>query len=177
MQKELIIDLENLKKSGLGIGDYVTLQAIYEGININIHILVKEILQKELYIKLLDDGSIEPRQKLLDLFEKSCKSINFDEFWMVFPTQTPSGRSLRSVNKEFAGKPTTNYLTAKKKYLARVKHINIHNKIIEIIKARVASGDIEYMNNIETYINRQFWQVDVKYLNVKKETASIYKMI
>lgn len=180
MQKQLIIDLDNWKKSNLYLVDYTILQMLYEGIKFEEYNIfeneadivgVYKSLEKELYIKILDE-EIEPRQKLIDLFEKAGDKIDFDEVWNVFPIQTPNGRSLRSANKEFSGKLTSNYITCKKKYLSKVKKQEIHEQIITIIKARVNSGDYEFINNMETYINKEAWQIDIKYLTLNKVSTN-----
>jgi hypothetical protein len=164
------IDLDNLKKSELWMWEYLFLQMIYEGIDttqfnfgdsfIPVH------MQEKGYIKILED-SIEPRQKLIDLFE-SKNNINFDEFWNVFPASTRSGRPLRAANKEFGGKLTRDYEVCRKKYLSKVKTEKLHHQVVDIVVSRVASNDIEYMNNMETYINKSVWEVDAKYLGITK---------
>ena len=167
------IDLDNLKKSGLSVELYVLLQLIYEDREycpLNWGVTPEEVylwidsLEADGYIKILED-SIEPRQKLIDLFE-SKNNINFDEFWNVFPASTRSGRPLRAANKEFGGKLTRDYEVCRKKYLSKVKTEKLHHQIVDIVAARVASNDIEYMNNMETYINQSKWEVDAKYLKV-----------
>ena len=163
------IDLDNLKKSHEFIENYVFMQMIYEGIDVedynwSDYSELKYELQDSGYIKILED-SIEPRQKLIDLFETK-NNINFDEFWNVFPASTISGRPLRAANKEFGGKLTRDYEVCKKKYLSKVKTEKLHHQVVDIVAARVASNDIEYMNNMETYINQEKWQVDAKYLRV-----------
>lgn len=168
---ELVIDLDNLKKSNIFVEEYLYLQLIHEGLNpldfnwsVGKAVITDlELLEQNLWIKKVDEGYIL-RDKGRQLFEKKNSDINFDEFWDVFPSSTPSGRPLRASSKEWAGKPTRDYVTCKKKYLSKITTVESHNKIVKIIKARVSSKDYEFMNNMETYINQEKWQQDVKYL-------------
>lgn len=168
---ELVIDLDNLKKSSIFAPEYIILQMLNEGINpldfdwgygspINMDL---HLLEQNLWIKKVEEGYIL-RDKGRQLFEKKNSNINFDEFWDVFPSSTPSGRPLRASSKEWGGKPTRDYITCKKKYLSKITTVESHNKIVQIVKARVSSKDYEFMNNMETYINQEKWQQDVKYL-------------
>jgi hypothetical protein len=166
---ELMIDLDNLKKSGIFTEEFILLQMINEGVNYKEYsfgldtTLTLKRLEQFMWIKATEDGYIL-RDKGRQLFEKKNSDINFDEFWDVFPSSTPSGRPLRASSKEWAGKPTRDYVTCKKKYLSKIKTVESHNKIVQIVKARVSSKDYEFMNNMETYINQEKWQQDVKYL-------------
>lgn len=167
--QEICINLDNLKDSELYVEEYICLQMINEGIQPESFKFsdraMLQALSDNLWIKPTDDGW-ELRSKAIDLF-KSRTSINFDEFWEAFPSCTPSGRPLRASSKEWAGKLTRDYTTCKKKYLSKIKTLDSHNKIIQIVKARVTSKDYEFMNNMETYINQEKWQQDVKYLTYK----------
>lgn len=166
---ELTIDLDKLKKSSLFIEEYFCLQLIFEGINPeNFNWTDKDtirILSDNLWIKHTEGNEYQLRQKGRDLFDKPNNSINFDEIWEIFPITTRTGRTLRAANKEFSGKPTKDYITCRTKYLSKVKNIEIHNKIVSIIKGRIAANDYEYINGLEVYINKNGWEKDVKYLN------------
>ena len=171
--QEICINLDNLKDSELYVEEYICLQMINEGIQPESFKFsdtsMLQALSDNLWIKPTDDGW-ELRSKAIDLF-KSRTSINFDEFWTAFPYTTPNGRVLRAENKEWAGKPTRDYLVCKKKYLAKVKNPEAHNLIVRIIQARVDSGDYNYINNMETYINQEVWQKDIKYLKNENSWA------
>ena len=168
---ELVIDLDNLKKSNIFVEEYLYLQLIHEGLNpLDFNwsfgsgiIADLDLLEQNLWIKKVEEGYIL-RDKGRQLFEKKNSDINFYEFWDVFPSSTPSGRPLRASSKEWGGKPTRDYITCKKKYLSKITTVESHNKIVQIVKAKVSSKDYEFMNNMETYINQEKWQQDVKYL-------------
>lgn len=166
---ELIIDLDKLKKSSLFIEEYICLQLIFEGHNPESFDWVGKdtikALSDNLWIKHTEGEEYQLRQKGRDLFDKPNNSINFDEIWEIFPITTRTGRTLRAANKEFSGKPTKDYITCRTKYLSKVKNIEIHNKIVSIIKGRIAANDYEYINGLEVYINKNGWEKDVKYLN------------
>ena len=172
------IDLDKLRSSGLYVEDFIILKMISEGVNpdsLNWFNCASgglkkcphcAALEQNLWIKPTDSG-YELRQKGRDLFVDSESLINFDEFFENFPHTTPSGRVLRAKNKLFGGVPSRDYVVCKKKYLDKVRTLELHRQAVEIIKARVASKDYEYINNLETYINQRKWEQDVKYLTVK----------
>ena len=163
----MIIELNDVKTSKLYFEEYLILALINEGENPNnFNWLISdilEVLEQNLWIKKVEEGYIL-RDKGRQLFEKKNSNINFDEFWDVFPSSTPSGRPLRASSKEWGGKPTRDYMPCKEKYLSKITAAESHNKIVQIVKARVSSKDYEFMNNMETYINQEKWQQDVKYL-------------
>ena len=126
-------------------------------------------LEELQYIKILGEDyfDIELRKKTYDLF--GTTQIEFDEFWNEFPTETPSGRTLRPENKLWHDKPTRDYLEAKKKYLIRIKKIVEHEEVIKILKAKnenASRNDKEYENGIIVYINQRKWEKDSKYLTL-----------
>jgi hypothetical protein len=174
------IDLKALRKSGLYVDEFMFLALINEGedpIMDGYHWPsgMMERMEQGMWVKYCED-TIELRSKAKELFTPKNPVVNFDEFWEVFPITTPSGRVLRAAKKMWGDKPTRDYEVCKKKYLSKVKAVETHNKIVSIINARVNSKDYEYMNNIETYINQQKWQQDIKYLNYQPIVGKVNKM-
>lgn len=174
------IDLKTLKESGLFVDEFIFLALINEGedpLMDGYHWPsgIMERLESNMWVKYCED-TIELRAKGRELFENKNSTINFDEFWDVFPVTTPSGRVLRAAGKEWRGEPTRDYVVCRKKYLTKVKTEEAHKKIIQIIQARVTSKDYEYMNNMETYINQSKWQQDVKYLNIKPQVGKVNEL-
>jgi hypothetical protein len=171
----LNIDFSNWDESKISISNFIILAILHDANEVLIdklkaqpHDFYKiqiEVLEQQGYIKLVKDVPIL-REKAVAIFGTTDKQINFDEFWEAFPTTTPSGRLLRAVSKEWGGKLTRDYSICRTKYLKKIKVPAFHDKIVSALKARVKSGDYEYMNNIETYINQEKWQQDVKYLKV-----------
>lgn len=110
---------------------------------------------------ILDESQITEKAYIL-IYGNS--KIDFDEFWNSFPTNTPSGRPLKAKSKEFHGRLTKDYEICRVKYLNAVKSQELHNDIVKIIKARVLAKDYEFINNMETYINKRAWEKDTNYL-------------
>lgn len=162
------LDLKLFLEGKLTLSEFTILSIINEYPEIEI---LKELLPPEDiknledngWMKHLESGEYVLRSKGKDLF-KSKVTINFDEFWDVFPIATPSGRVLRATSKTWGGKSTRDYTVCRRKYLSKIKTVEAHNQVVSIVRARVASKDYEYMNNIETYINQEKWQQDAKYL-------------
>jgi hypothetical protein len=132
------------------------------------------LLELKGYIKIIGENlpeDLDFRPEYTTLVTPINTKINFDEFWDAFPTTTRTGRILRAVNKtNNQCKPTRDYEICKKKYLSKVKSEELHKNIVAIIKARVASGDYEYINGMEIYINQCKWERDEVYLKRRSNT-------
>ncbi len=177
------IDFKNFQakiKKGFDIENYILLNIVLQQPE-NIPEIFLDFKEKFLslqafgYVKILNDG-VEIRQAGKEFLGHS-EEIDFDEFWNAFPVSTPSGRPLRAANKEWNGTLTRDYTVCKKKYLSKVKKIHVHNVIVKTVKGRVASGNYEYMNNMETYINQEKWQVDFPKYYKKESTGTNSKLI
>lgn len=138
-------------------------------------------LESEGWIKITGTNlpfDLEFRENFITLVTPINSKINFDEFWDASPHSTRAGRVLRSVNKVTAqGKPTRDYEVCKRKYLAQVKSVKLHENAVAIMKARVFSGDIEFMPSLEVYINQRRWERDVVYLNRAKTHSDFSKEV
>ncbi len=170
-----MIEVDIKAPSDLSLGAFLVLQVIDnidtdtlldEKLPISIYTTNKKILNEledNDYIRVTIDGIIVTDKCN---FNKNSK-INFDEFWDNFPEKTPNGRSLRTANKKWGDDYTKDFVEAKKKYIAAIKNIDSHNKVIKVLKAKKNNASIEdknYENGILVYINQRKWQRDVKYL-------------
>lgn len=108
MQKEIILNLTNLEKSGLYLNEYVMLKLIYENINVyklnveNVEEVLEE-LQKDMWIKILDDEEIEPRAKTIELFDVNSElEKNIDEVLLYLNKVTGRGFKIETKgNRKF----------------------------------------------------------------------------
>ncbi len=170
------MELNDFKNSDLFVEELLLMKLINEGEDVGAYKFfsnketILNSLEANLFVKKTENG-YELRSKGRELFGNKS-DINFDEFWEAFPAHTPDGRILRASSKKWHGKETRDYTTCKQKYLSKVKNKEIHNEIVRIITARVNSGDYKYINNIETYINQQCWQKDVKYLKSEQDWSN-----
>jgi len=164
------INLKNWNKSGLTIQTYLILQCIKDEDKSNLDLLSEfydssiEYLSTNEYIKITDE-EIFLRDKGVKVFGEN-PNINFDEFFEIFPKKTPTNRTLRS-EKMFGNKTTKDYELCKRKYLSVVKNESLHKQIITILQARLKVGNLEYLNNLETYINKRQWEKDSIHLTSK----------
>lgn len=146
---ELVIDLDNLKKSSIFAPEYIILQMISEGINpldfdwgygssvdMELH-----LLEQNLWIKKVDEGYIL-RDKGRQLFESSTSTITFDEFWENYHRIT--------------GLPKTDKEAAKTKW-KRLSNKE-RNKADENIQAYYDNlNDKKYCRKARTYLeNKNF---------------------
>jgi hypothetical protein len=156
--KNLNLDLKVIKDYGLTIDKYLVLLYKYlqsKGIQseyFNPPVLYNSVSEL-LSSNWLDiDGNLLP--KALELFES--KDDKFEEFYNTFPQRVPSGRPLRAttVNSK-AGKVTH------KKWLKEVNKSD-RNKVIQLLKKQVEfmqfKGNLEYLNNIDTWLNQHVWE-------------------
>lgn len=174
---KIVIDLVKLRRLKLSISEYLKLLSIVlleQGKNINYDGDEGDLTQ-------LDDlGYIHWDQiegvKLLDkgraIFPKDEKDdINFDELFELYPKKTPDGRVLRT-DKERAGSITSGYKMCKRKYLLRVKNVDLHNEIVKATRAGLkhesAGGRLNYLNGLQPYINGQLWE---KYFDLSEDSS------
>ena len=141
---ELIIDLDNLKKSNIFVEEYLYLQLIHEGLNpLDFNwsfgsgiIADLDLLEQNLWIKKVDKGYIL-RDKGRQLFESSVSTITFDEFWENYHRIT--------------GLPKTDKEAAKTKW-KRLSNKE-RNKADENIQAYYDSlNDKKYCRKARTYL-------------------------
>jgi len=124
------------------------------------------------YVVEQEDGDVIVREKGEKVFENNS-DIDFDRFYTAYPYRVPSpnnpaGRLLRSSNKEFNGRLTNEYKTARKKYLARVKTKKEDDLIYSILSAKLqkcSKNDLMYMKQIINYIEQEEWQKDYIHLD------------
>ena len=146
---ELVIDLDNLKKSNIFVEEYLYLQLIHEGLNpLDFNwsfgsgiIADLDLLKQNLWIKKVDEGYIL-RDKGRQLFESSISTITFDEFWENYHRIT--------------GLPKTDKEAAKTKW-KRLSNKE-RNKADENIQAYYDSlNDKKYCRKARTYLeNKNF---------------------
>ena len=146
---ELVIDLDNLKKSNIFVEEYLYLQLINEGFNpldfnwsVGKAVITDlELLEQNLWIKKVEEGYIL-RDKGRQLFESSTSIVTFDEFWENYHRIT--------------GLPKTDKEAAKTKW-KRLSNKE-RNKADENIQAYYDSlNDKKYCRKARTYLeNKNF---------------------
>ena len=146
---ELVIDLDNLKKSNIFVEEYLYLQLINEEFNpldfnwsVGKAVITDlELLEQNLWIKKVEEGYIL-RDKGRQLFESSISTITFDEFWENYHRIT--------------GLPKTDKEAAKTKW-KRLSNKE-RNKADENIQAYYDSlNDKKYCRKARTYLeNKNF---------------------
>ena len=145
---ELVIDLDNLKKSNIFVEEYLYLQLINEGFNpldfnwsVGKAVITDlELLEQNLWIKKVEEGYIL-RDKGRQLFESSISTITFDEFWENYHRIT--------------GLPKTDKEAAKTKW-KRLSNKE-RNKADENIQAYYDNlNDKKYCRKARTYFLNKF---------------------
>lgn len=117
-----------------------------------------EYLESESFIKITGDKQFSLRQKAINLFESSDTNKDWLEFLGKFPTKVSNGRggtrALKVANPDSKGN-----VRIKKKYLDLIKSSpDLHSTIIKTLEAEIKmrrkSGDLQYMHNMETWLNQ-----------------------
>lgn len=182
------IDLIKLLKNNLNVNEYLTLIKINGEINdkefpfTSTELTLKSLEEKEWLI--LEDNEIELSKKAYKLIgektinENTTTESNFDELFDIYPYRTPSGRILRSRNKIVSGKLTHNYCKLRDRYLRKVKTIDEHTEVLINTKTMISNANmrnsIEYLQQLETYINQNSWE---NYTEGKEDFSSSNNII
>ena len=132
-----------------------------------------EYLQSKEFIKITGDKEYELRQKAIDIFEVSSPEQKWLEFLGKFPMKVPNSsggtRALKIANPESKGNEKI-----KKKYINLIKNNpNLHKTIIEVLEAEIKmrrdSGQLQYMNAMEAWLNQANYD---KYAYLLEEQVS-----
>lgn len=159
------IDLVKLIRWELNINEYLTLLKIEEKDNYDIPFtssreVINSLVGKKLIEFSEDNSIVYLTNKALKIVGK--EKVNFNELFDLYPYKTPTGRILRTKNKEQLGKLTRDYKLLSEKYLRRVKNIELHNTIIQatnlMLKDYKRRGALDYLKKLETYINQNGWE-------------------
>ena len=173
------IDIENIKKEGFTIKEFLDLKYLYSaklGIDLQFVENYGKLNMRELqryedlgYIKTTIIDNIiryEFREKIRDLFEGD-KDL-FLTFLSTFPVKTPSKRYLSTSDENtIMGKKL------RKKWNKLFKNNDVAaRKAIKVLEAemdwRRRTGNFEYMNNAETWLNQGNFE-KYEYLLEEKE--------
>lgn len=165
---EITLTISQLKRSQLTPDETVLLYLLYYKKFDDIRDIYGTTRAVELRNKLvgtkylLSDETLKFRDTLISnkniekLFGIRSDQINFWEFYNSYPIRVGS-RVLRS-----AGDSTQIAEKHKKKYLARVKTIEAHNKAVASLNAFVAkqrmASKLNYLPNMETVMNNAMWE-------------------
>lgn len=117
-------------------------------------------LQEQELIKITDTLSreFELRQKGIHLFETSTPDTKWLEFLGTFPVKVPA-RNGGTRPLKISDPNSKGNVKIKNKYINIIKsNPDIHDKIISVLKAemkmRKDSGEMQYMHNMETWLNQ-----------------------
>ncbi len=165
MEAKWTIDLEDLFRTGLSLNQYYTLYCTcykqydllekYSNINGPIRLQDLHSLQNKGLITfnepVVSYDDIRPTDQAYKILGFTKEDQWFEELWNVFPRRTPKGRVLKQIGHQ----------KAKKKYFSRIKSESDHRKILAALdrelKHRAATGNIDYMQSLETWLNNESW--------------------
>lgn len=164
---EIKINLIQLIKAGLNINEYLTIykvKCLAESIELpfaSSSNWLDSCIAKGYLVGGEGICLTRKAEKLFDDYNELTEE-QFDELFELYPSQTPSGRVLRSKNKEVFGVKSKNYQILCKKYLSVIRKLDDHNVVMEATKNMINShkqrGSLNYLKEMETFINQRGWE-------------------
>ena len=166
---EIIVDLSALRKAKLYVNEYMLLYYAYcrykkvnktytdmYGFCSDTYPLLLKLYEKN-YVNIDSNRLATITQKGIDFFEKD--SDLFKEFFEAFPHKTPGGRYLRpgTIDTVAGRKIRKKWERHFQGKVAKAKSAILALKAE--IKHRQRNGSLEFMNNMETWINKGNYEV------------------
>jgi hypothetical protein len=160
------ISLAKIIRLGLNINEYLTLFKVNndkDGVDFPFTSTINHInsLVEKGYLEYLKPNVIALTAKGMEVV-KPKEEVNFDDLFLLYPAKTPNGRILRTRNKEIGGRLTREYKFLKDKYSLRVFDQELHQKVLlatkNMLSQRQRAGDLDYLQQLEVYINRNGWE-------------------
>jgi len=154
--------LDLIARLKLSPDEYVFLYCHYHKIKLPQIRLSLVDLENRGLIKILERDEIALRDSALAMFEHKDEDKLWIEFFTTFPMKVPGrngvNRPLRPANLD-----AKSALPTKKKYLAMIKNNpELHKSIIKILNAEIAmrkqAGELQYMHNIDTWLNQRDYE-------------------
>lgn len=180
----IVIDFSCLKNKGLTPDWYLLLHWKYHN-NYELQEEMKMLyldddpnvlmhLEKNGFIKITGNNEFELRQKGKDLFLVDDETMAWLEFLGKFPMKVPArGSGTRAL--KVANPDSKANVKLKKKYLSIIKgKPELHKRIINVLEAEVKmrkdSGQLQYMNAMEAWLNQANYD---KYEYLLEEEKSV----
>jgi hypothetical protein len=157
--KKLELDLKTIKAYGLSITEYLYLFQLYLNYKevTSIYFKHDDPLLAEVNNLFLNEWIVSSKDlsnKGLGLFES--EEDMFDIFYNTFPQRVPSGRPLRTMDLNSKAAKVTH-----KKWIKEVNKSE-RKKVINILKKQIdfmtSKGNLEFLNNIDTWLNQHIWE-------------------
>lgn len=173
------LDLIRILKLNLNINEWLTLFKIdsqHNNLEFPFTSTVKHIqsLMEKGYVITDSHGTLYLTELGREAIEPPKERVDFDEIFNLYPFKTPNGRMLHTKNKEIAGKETKEYKYLKNKYLLRVHTESLHNQVVNatkmMLKDKAATNSLDYLQQLETYINQQGWE---RYMDENGEAVEV----
>jgi|SRR5574344_1129111 hypothetical protein len=174
---EFNCNLDELDSQGLTFTEYLILFSIYNSVrykNIIINEKVYDLLIDKDYIKAKDDY-YELTDKGFDFF--APKVDLFDKFIETFPTRVvdPVSGAIRILSPAKAGTISGNKI--RKKWISITKgNSQLQEHIIECLLAEIElrkkANNLQFMRNIETWLNNGTWEDYSFYITEKNKPKS-----
>lgn len=172
---ELRVKIEDLKKIGITLTQYLLLWGYYNNMKVKYLDITKEgisdLKERGYLAKLKDKEEYLLTEKSITIFEP--EGGIFDEFLKIFPTRVNNmagqSRVLSPVDpKSLSGEKM------KRKWFGITKNKSeVETMILSCLKAEIElrkrEGNLFYMRNLEAWLNKATWE-DYQYLLEKKTT-------
>lgn len=170
------IDLELLEEIGLEPTEYIFLHLIHKQseewitcTKLFINVDINSLEEKNMLVLISGTTKIERSMKVgqayLDLFASDFTDL-FKELIDTYPAIVESpGRGKRVLHAKDPG--ALSNMKAKNKYRKITgEKVLEHKRIIGLLKVQLSQGNLEYLQNLDTWLNNYTWE---KYIDINLE--------
>ena len=177
---ELRVEIASLKKIGITLSQYLMLWGLYNQVRIKYFVLsddgLKDLSEKE-YIGLNGDVWLLTR-KGIEVFEPPTGI--FDEFLKTFPVRVKDASGIVRVLSPESPDTLSGQKLRRKWHAITKTNVELQNHIVKCLKEEVGlrkkEGNLYWMRNAETWLNKATWE-DYEYLLGKpKEKENGHKI-
>ena len=158
------IDLVMLAREDLNINEFLTLKKAYNNLNgtdlpfFSEEKSINSLITKNYFKK--EESGLSLTAKAIRLVADEV--VKFEELFDMYPHKTPNGRILRTLKKEYRGKPTVDFARLKNRYLKKVKNQELHEDVLNATKAMISDytrrGSLNFLPLMETFVNQNQWE-------------------
>jgi hypothetical protein len=172
---ELRITVEELKKLGLSLTQYVLLWGLYNRVKINYFVVdengIADLLKRQLVGYSTTTGEMLLTTLSLAIFEPPCAL--FDSFIETFPTRVKNNAGVVRVLSPDSPDTLSGRKLKHKWHVITKNNSKLQEHIIQCLKeevrVRTNTGELYWMRNAETWLNKCTWE-DYEYLLEQPKT-------
>jgi hypothetical protein len=173
---ELRITIDELRKLGLSLTQYILLWGLYNRVKVNYLVVdtvgTEDLLKRQLVGYSTTTGELLLTTKSLEIFEPP--SALFDSFIEIFPTRVKNNAGVVRVLSPDSPDSLSGKKIKHKWHSITKNNTKLQEHILECLKeevrVRTNMGELYWMRNAETWLNKCTWE-NYEYLLEQPKTA------